>query len=87
MGVSASAAGTQPPDGPPTSTALNGVPSGVPPPMSSTTSRMVMPMGTSMRPPRATLPASAKTLVPLLVALPMAAKASPPWRRIHGTLA
>ena len=87
MGVSARAAGTQPPEGPPTSTALKGEPSGVPPPISSTTWRMVMPMGTSMRPPRATLPASAKTLVPLLWRLPTEANAALPWRRIHGTLA
>ena len=40
----------------------------MPPPISSTISRMVMPIGTSIRPPRLILPASAKTLVPLLVA-------------------
>ena len=40
-----------------------------------------------MRPPRAILPARANTLVPLLVALPMAANASLPLRTIHGTLA
>ena len=34
-----------------------------------------------------TLPASAKTLVPLLLAVPKAAYASAPWRMIHGTFA
>ena len=44
-------------------------------------------MGISIRPARRTLPASAKTLVPLLVAVPMPANASAPWRMIHGTMA
>ena len=46
-----------------------------------------MPMGTSIRPPFRTLPANAKTFVPLLVPVPSAAKASGPLRRIQGTQA
>ncbi len=44
-------------------------------------------MGISIRPARRTLPASENTFVPLLVAVPMAANASAPWRMIHGTMA
>ena len=44
-------------------------------------------MGTSMRPPFTTLPVSEKIFVPLLVAVPTAAKASAPWLTIQGTLA
>jgi len=55
--------------------------------MSSTISRMVVPIGISIRPPRRTLPARAKTLVPLLCAVPRAANCSGPWRIIHGTTA
>ena len=40
----------QPPDGPPVCTALNCLPSGMPPPMSKMISRSVMPIGTSIRP-------------------------------------
>ena len=40
-----------------------------------------------MSPPFTTLPVSEKILVPLLVAVPLAAKASAPWFTIHGTLA
>ena len=47
----------------------------------------VTPIGTSISPPRRTLPARAKTFVPLLFAVPSAAKASAPWRTIHGTRA
>ena len=43
----------------------------MPPPMSKTTSRMVVPMGTSMRPVFTTLPVRAKALVPGLVLVPM----------------
>ena len=46
-----------------------------------------MPMGTSTRPPRRILPAIAKTLVPLLLAVPRRLKACAPLRTIHGTLA
>ncbi len=85
--MSASDAGMQPPDGPPICTALNARPSRMPPPISSTISPMVMPIGTSISPPRTTLPASAKTFVPLLVARADAANASAPLRMIHGTVA
>ena len=87
MGSSSREAGRQPPDGPPSCTALNSRPGSMPPPMSKITSRSVAPMGTSMRPPFTTLPVSEKILVPLLVAVPMAANASAPWLMIHGTLA
>ena len=40
----------QPPDGPPVCTALNCLPSGMPPPISWMISRSVIPMGTSIRP-------------------------------------
>ena len=87
MGSSSSEAGRQPPDGPPSWTALNCRPGSMPPPMSKITSRSVVPIGTSMRPPFTTLPVSEKILVPLLVAVPIAAKASAPWLMIQGTLA
>src|ERR1035438_7520867 len=87
MGVSASRAGMQPPLGPPSCTALNSRPCLMPPPISSTTSRIVIPMGTSIRPPRWIFPASANTFVPRLVLVPNAANALAPWRRIHGTQA
>ena len=57
----------------------------MPPPMSKITLRSVVPIGTSMRPPFTTLPVSEKILVPLLVSVPMAAKASAPWLMIQGT--
>ena len=44
-------------------------------------------MGISIKPARRILPASENTLVPLLVAVPMAANFSAPWRMIHGTIA
>ena len=50
MGVSMSLAGMQPPEGPPVWAALKVWPPGTPPPISSTTSRRVVPMGTSTRP-------------------------------------
>ena len=77
----------QPPEGPPVCTALNCLPSGMPPPISSTISRSVVPIGTSIRPVLSTLPASAKTLVPLLFSVPMAANQSPPLRMMGGMLA
>ena len=49
IGVSANRAGTHPPEGPPICTAFNRRPAGVPPPMSSTTSRIVVPMGSSLK--------------------------------------
>ncbi len=84
MRVSARRAGMQPPDGPPARTALNVRPPLIPPPMSSTISRIVMPIGTSMSPPRLTLPASENTFVPLDFSVPSAANASGPCRKIHG---
>src|SRR5512144_2481391 len=73
-----------PPDGPPASTALNLLPPRIPPPISSTISRIVIPIGTSIKPPRFTLPTSEKTFVPFDFAVPRAAKASAPRRKIHG---
>ncbi len=77
----------QPPDGPPICTALYALPSGIPPPMSKTTWRIVVPMATSTRPVWVTLPERAKTLVPLLVSVPTAAKASGPIVMRCGMLA
>lgn len=87
MGVSSRLAGRQPPDGPPICTALMGRSSRMPPQISKTICRSVSPMGTSTRPPRLTFPAMANTLVPLESAVPIAAKAAPPFSRIQGTLA
>ena len=50
-------------------------------------SRRVAPMGTSMRPVLAILPARAKTLVPLLPAVPMEENHSPPRSMMVGMLA
>ena len=77
----------QPPEGPPVWAALNFLPPGTPPPMSSTTVRRVVPMGTSTRPVLVILPPRAKTLVPLLFSVPMAAYASGPWLKIQVMLA
>ena len=77
----------QPPAGPPVWTALNARPSTIPPPMSYTISRSVVPIGTSTRPVFTTRPARAKTFVPLLVAVPIAANQSPPLRMMGATLA
>ncbi len=59
----------------------------MPPQTSWTISRMEIPMGTSTSPPRRILPAMAKTLVPLLLAVPRRLKACAPFRTIQGTLA
>jgi len=48
---------------------------------------MVIPMGTSTRPVRSARPATANTLVPLLLSVPQAAYLSAPFRMIQGTLA
>ena len=80
-------AGTQPPDGPPICTALMRRPSAAPPPIFSTMSRNVVPIGTSISPPRRIFPARAKTLVPLLLAVPNAANFSAPCRTIQGARA
>jgi len=77
----------QPPEGPPVWAALNCLPPGMPPPMSKMISRSVIPIGTSMRPVRAILPASAKTLVPFDFSVPTAAKALAPPETMAGTLA
>ena len=65
-GRSSSDSGRQPPEGPPVCTALNVLPPGMPPPISKTISRRVIPMGTSTRPVLFTLPTSENTLVPEL---------------------
>ena len=83
MGVSAFQEGTHPPDGPPICTALNDLPPATPPPISSTTSLMVIPIGTSMSPPLATFPANAKTLVPLDNSVPMRLNAFAEFLRIY----
>src|SRR5262245_18233972 len=77
----------QPPEGQPVCTALTLAPSGAPPPNSSTISRKVMPIGTSLGPVLRPLPAIAKTLVPLLFSVPIAANHSAPLRMIAGMLA
>ena len=77
----------QPPEGPPICTALYCRPSLMPPAMSKMTSFRELPMGTSTKPPRWTLPVRAKTLVPLEFSVPMAAKAAPPFWMIQATLA
>ena len=87
MGVSIRLAGMQPPEGPPVWAALNFLPLGMPPPISSTISRRVVPMGTSTKPVLLILPPRAKTLVPLLFSVPMAENHSGPLRMIWGTLA
>ena len=77
----------QPPEGPPICTALNFLPSRMPPPMSKMTSRRVVPMGTSIRPVFTTLPVRAKALVPGLFSVPMLRYQSAPRRMMQGTLA
>jgi len=86
-GVPACAAGRQPPEGPPTCTALSVRPPPTPPPMRVTISPSESPIGTSISPPRSTLPASAKVLVPALPAVPTVRNASAPCLTIHGTIA
>ena len=70
MGVSNKLAGIQPPEGPPVCMAFTS-PSGTPPPISSTISLMVIPIGTSIKPLFRILPVRAKIFVPLLVAVPI----------------
>ena len=77
----------QPPDGPPVCTALNFLPFLMPPPISKITSRSVVPIGTSIRPTLLTLPARAKTLVPLLFSVPIEENHSAPRRMMGGILA
>ena len=83
--MSASSAGTHPPDGPPTCTAFSVRPSGRPPPILSTISLSVIPIGTSIRPPCSIFPASANAFVPLLASVPSAANDFAPFLTIHGT--
>src|SRR5579859_1601552 len=80
-------AGTHPPEGPPVCIALNERPSTTPPPICSTTSRTVIPSGTSISPVLLTFPASAKTLVPRLFSVPYCAYQAPPWVTIGAMLA
>ena len=67
--------------------ALIRLPPGTPPPISSTISRSVVPMGTSTRPVWVTFPARAKTLVPPLFWVPMRRNQSAPYSRTTATLA
>ena len=87
MGVSACSAGIHPPEGPPICTALNFRPLAIPPPISSITCLTVIPIGTSINPPRATLPARANTFVPFEESLPIFENHSPPLRKIAGIFA
>ena len=66
---------------------MNFLPFGIPPPISSTISRSVVPIGTSTRPVLLILPPNAKTLVPLLFSVPIELKNSAPLRIICGMLA
>ena len=70
MGVSSHFSGMQPPAGPPVWMAFSRFPPATPPPICSTTSRSVVPMGTSINPVWRPLPARAKTLVPPLASVP-----------------
>ena len=79
--------GTHPPEGPPSWTALNFFPFGTPPPISYIMVRRVVPMGTSTSPMLLTSPESAKTLVPLLLSVPILAYHFPPFCIIWGMLA
>ena len=77
----------QPPEGPPVCAALNFLPFGMPPPISSMTSRSVVPIGISTRPVLVILPPSAKTFVPFDFSVPMDANQSAPFRMICGMFA
>ena len=74
-------AGMQPPEGPPVCAALNFLPFGTPPPMSSMISRSVVPIGISTRPVLLILPPSANTLVPLDL---LGAHGGEPFRAVVG---
>ena len=87
MGMSKCSAGMQPPEGPPVWAALNFLPPGMPPPISSMISRRVVPMGTSTRPVLLILPPRANTLVPLDFSVPMEANHSGPFKMIWVMLA
>ena len=77
----------QPPEGPPVCTALIGRLLRMPPPISKTISRSVMPKGISTRPVFFTAPTRAKTVVPRFRSVPCAAYQAAPRLRIGPTLA
>src|ERR1017187_3552288 len=77
----------QPPECPPVCTALNLWPLGIPPPISKMISRSVIPIGISIRPVLVILPVRAKTLVPLLLSVPMLAYHCGPLRMMGAILA
>jgi len=83
-GVSPRLAGRQPPDGPPSWTAFRLRPPGTPP-RAPPRSRGSWPHGHLDEAAVADLPGEGEDLRPLLDSVPIAAKASGPWRRIHGT--
>ncbi len=86
-GMSRYFSGMQPPEGPPVWIALNFLPSGIPPPMSKTISRSVIPIGTSTRPVLLILPTREKIFVPLLPSVPIEAYQSAPRSMMNGTFA
>ena len=87
MGTSKCSAGIHPPEGPPVWAALNFLPSGTPPPISSTISRRVVPIGTSTRPVCRILPPKAKTFVPFDFSVPTELNQSAPFKIIWHMLA
>src|SRR4030043_234430 len=87
IGKSNKLSGKQPPEGPPVWTALNFLPSWTPPPMSKTTSRRMVPIGTSIKPLLAILPVRANTAGPLLPSVPIPLNQSAPLLIIRGTVA
>ncbi|MBA7588236.1 hypothetical protein ES708_30288 [subsurface metagenome] len=76
----------QPPEGPPTCTALNFFPFGIPPPMSNTIFPSGVPRGTSTSPVLFTFPTKQKVFVPLLFSVPTLANQSAPFKIIRGML-
>ena len=87
MGVSISEAGIHPPEGPPVCAALNFLPFGIPPPISSIISRRVVPIGISTRPVLCIFPPSANTFVPRLFSVPIELNHSAPSFIITGIFA
>src|SRR5690606_25376784 len=77
----------QPPEGPPVWAALNLLPPGIPPPISSMIVRKGVPIGTSTRPVLLILPARANTLGPGLRSVPKRLNHSAPLRMIGAMLA
>ena len=77
----------QPPDGPPVWTALTRPFPGAPPPMSWTTSRIVVPSGTSTSPVFRIFPTTEKIFVPVFPGRPTFAKAAAPARMMTGMFA